>query len=39
METDLKSAKAKSKYHLFGGFYSAELEALWKGVFTEWNSA
>ena len=23
---------AKSKYHFFGGFYCAELEAVWSGV-------
>jgi len=28
METEQKRAKAKSKYHLFGGFYCAELEAV-----------
>jgi len=26
------TAKAKSKYHLFGGFYCAELEAVCNGV-------
>ena len=32
METEQKSAKAKSKYHLFGGFYCAELEVVCNGV-------
>jgi len=26
------TAKAKNKYHLFGGFYCAELEAVCRGV-------
>jgi len=32
METEQNRAEAKSKYHLFGGFYCAELEAVCSGV-------
>jgi len=32
METEQKRAMAKSKYHLFGGFYCTELEAVCSGV-------
>jgi len=39
METDLKRAEAKSIYHLFGGFYCEELEALWNRVITKRNTA
>jgi len=40
METDLKSAKAKSKCLLFlASSYCAELEAVWNVVVTKWNTA
>ena len=39
LRVTINKLKAKSKYHLFGGFYCVELEAVWNGVITEWNTA
>jgi len=39
METEQKRAEAKSKYHLFGGFYCEELEAVFGGGLPERNTA